>query len=168
MCSKPLVSRHTKLNSAAMLVIQQKLRWFCSTMTISSQFSIGRRDIDILANRLLMEPAILLFNADRLRNYCAYFLKLYDRFQRRILCGSVPSGRESALDSSQMVLLLEFYLQMDGKVGSISLYSGVLTFMLSLQWISSTWKHVASEVHGLDQPSMVSSVAMMSHRPVTS
>lgn len=78
-----------------------------------------------------MEPAILLFNADRLRNYCAYFLKLYDRFQRRILCSSVPSERESVLDFSQMVLLLEFYLQMDGKVESMSMYFGVLSPMLS-------------------------------------
>ena len=79
----------------------------------SSQFSIGLRDIEALADRLLMEPVILLFNADRLRSYCVYFLQLYDRFQRRILCSSVPSERGSALDSSQMVLLLEFYLQMD-------------------------------------------------------
>ena len=72
----------------------------------SSQFSIGLRDIEALADRLMMEPAILLFNADRLRSYCVYFLQLYDRFQRKILCRSVPSERGSALDSSQMVLLL--------------------------------------------------------------
>ena len=83
----------------------------------SGQFSISLRDMEALADRLVMEPSILLFNADRLRSYCSFFLHLDDRFRQKILQDSVRTER--SLDSEQMTLLLEFYLQIDGKARSI-------------------------------------------------
>jgi hypothetical protein len=96
-------------------VVAADARTFIENYDTSAPFSLSLLDAEDLADRVLVNSFILLFNAQRLRIFCFYFLKLYERFQRKILRPSVPWERECTLDSSQMVLLLEFYLQMDGK-----------------------------------------------------
>lgn len=68
-----------------------------------------------MADRVRVDSYILLFNAQRLRSICFYFLKLHERFHRQLVRSSLPWSDAPTLDSGQMVLLLEFYLQMDGK-----------------------------------------------------
>ena len=100
-------------------VITADARKFLAYYDASVPFSICLRDAEDLADRLRVESFILLFNAERLRIFCVHFLKLYERFERKILRSPVPKAREQTLDSRQMVLLLEFHLQMDGKARSI-------------------------------------------------
>lgn len=122
-------------------------RKFLANYDASVPFSICLRDAEDLADRLMVDSFILLFNAERLRIFCVYFLKLYERFERKILRSPVPQARGLTLDSSQMLLLLEFHLQMDGKVWSIHGSSHSISF----QWISSTWRRAAFEEHTLGQ-----------------
>ena len=96
-------------------VITADARKFLANYDASAPFSICLRDAEDLADRLRVDSFILLFNAERLRIFCVYFLKLYERFERKILHSPVPQERELALDSSQMAILVEFHLQMDGK-----------------------------------------------------
>ena len=100
-------------------VITADARKFLGNYDASVPFRICLRDAENLADRLRVDSLILLFNAERLQIFCVYFLKLYERFQRKILGSAVPQARELTLDSSQMVILLEFHLQMDGKAYSI-------------------------------------------------
>ena len=96
-------------------VITADARKFLANYDASAPFSICLRDAEDLADRLRVDSFILLFNVERLRIFCVYFLKLYERFERKFLHSPVPHERELALDSSQMAILLEFHLQMDGK-----------------------------------------------------
>ena len=82
----------------------------------SEAFSISPEHAHPLADRLHVNLSILLFNAQRLRSHCVYFQHLFERFQRAILRPRLPgTARERHLNSKQMALLLEFYLQMDGR-----------------------------------------------------
>lgn len=85
------------------------------TYDSSEEFSIFPEDAHPLADRLHVNLSVILVNAQRLRGHCRYFRHLSERFQREILRPSLPSTRERRLTSKQMVILLEFYLQIDSR-----------------------------------------------------
>ena len=87
----------------------------------TDDFSISQQDALDLADRLHVDLSIILFNAQRLRSYCLYFLQLHERFRRKVLRSLRPSILPDAkqFTSIQMSYLLEFYLQMDGKDGDL-------------------------------------------------
>ena len=59
--------------------------------------------------------SIITFNAERLRGYCFYLLSLHQRFRRDVLHKTNVGLQEPRVNSKQMALILEFFLQMDGQ-----------------------------------------------------
>ena len=79
-------------------------------------FTLSPSDIEELAKRLHVGPSILTFNADRLRGHYHLFGALHEHFRKTILDDNrYVVLKEGPLNSKQMALLLEFYLQIDGK-----------------------------------------------------
>lgn len=87
----------------------------------TDEFSIHQQEAQALADRLHVDLSIILFNAQRLRSYCLYFLQLHERFRRKVLRSLRPSILPDAKHFTpiQMRDLLEFYLQIDGKEGDL-------------------------------------------------
>ncbi|CAF4965455.1 unnamed protein product, partial [Rotaria magnacalcarata] len=54
-------------------------------------------------------------NANRLRVICDRLLELHEYFRRRVLAIQDVALSEPTLNSKQMSLILEFFLQIDGK-----------------------------------------------------
>jgi hypothetical protein len=79
-------------------------------------FTLSPADQDELATRLRVGPSILTFNADRLRGHYHFFGALHESFRHTILKDKrYVVLKEGPLTSKQMAVLLEFYLQIDGK-----------------------------------------------------
>ena len=78
-------------------------------------FSLCEQDAEELATRLQVGKSIITFNADRLRGHCPYLLGLHEWFRRHILHRRDVALPEPTLNSKQMAIALEFYLQMDGQ-----------------------------------------------------
>ncbi|CAF4355565.1 unnamed protein product, partial [Adineta steineri] len=76
-------------------------------------FSLSERDAEELSKRLQIGKSIITFNANQIRGICYYFLELYKSFRKNILLQNDLALEEFTLDSKQMVVLLEFYLQID-------------------------------------------------------
>ncbi|CAF5014661.1 unnamed protein product, partial [Rotaria sp. Silwood1] len=77
-------------------------------------FSLSEQDAEELTLRLQVGQSIITFNADRLRCICGTLLTLHALFRRNDLCQGDVSLNEPTLNSKQMAMALEFYLQMDG------------------------------------------------------
>ena len=77
-------------------------------------FSLSQQDGDELASRLQLDKSIITFNADRLRGICHYFLGLHEFCRRNVLLNDNVALNEPTLNSKQMAIALEFYLQIDG------------------------------------------------------
>ncbi|CAF2081067.1 unnamed protein product [Rotaria magnacalcarata] len=76
-------------------------------------FSLSKQDTEELATRLQIGTSIITFNADVLRRICYLLLALYESFRENILCKIPVALNELFLNSKQMSMLLEFYLQID-------------------------------------------------------
>ncbi|CAF1382378.1 unnamed protein product, partial [Adineta steineri] len=76
-------------------------------------FTLLEKDVEDLATHLLVGKSIITFNADRLRGICYYFLALHESFRKNILLLNDIALEEPILNSKQMAILLEFYLQID-------------------------------------------------------
>ncbi|CAF1471338.1 unnamed protein product [Adineta steineri] len=76
-------------------------------------FTLLEKDAEDLATHLLVGKSIVVFNADRLRGICYYFLALYKSFRKNILLQNDITLEKHTLNSKQMTILLEFYLQID-------------------------------------------------------
>ena len=77
-------------------------------------FTLLEQDAKELAARLCVDLSIITFNAERLRSHCYYLLALHESFRRKILRERDVALREPVLNSKQMAVALEFYLQIDG------------------------------------------------------
>jgi len=77
-------------------------------------FSLSQQDAEELAVRLKVGMSIITFNADRLRGICYSLLAFHESFRRNVLQKRDVALNEPTLNSKQMVIALEFYLQMDG------------------------------------------------------
>ncbi|CAF1583837.1 unnamed protein product, partial [Adineta steineri] len=76
-------------------------------------FSLSEQDAEELSKRLQIGKSIITFNANQIRGICYYFLELYKSFRKNILLQHDIALEEFILNSKQMVVLLEFYLQLD-------------------------------------------------------
>jgi hypothetical protein len=76
---------------------------------------LSEQDTEELAGRLRVGKSIITFNADRLRSNCYTLLALHESFRRHVLCQRDVALGEPALNSKQMAIVLEFYLQIDGQ-----------------------------------------------------
>ena len=77
-------------------------------------FTLLEQDAKELAARLSVGLSIITFNAERLRSHCYYLPALHESFRRHILRKRDVALREPVLNSKQMAVALEFYLQIDG------------------------------------------------------
>ncbi|CAF1481360.1 unnamed protein product [Adineta steineri] len=76
-------------------------------------FTLMEQDVEDLTAHLLVGKSIVTFNADRLRGICYYFLALHGSFRRKVLKNRDRTLKNPVLNSKQMAILLEFYLQID-------------------------------------------------------
>ncbi|CAF1469686.1 unnamed protein product [Rotaria magnacalcarata] len=79
----------------------------------SNGFTLSEQDTEELATRLHIDKSIITFNANQLRRICSFLLTLHESFRRTVLCKKDIALKEPILDSKQMALVLEFYLQID-------------------------------------------------------
>ena len=77
-------------------------------------FSLCEQDIEELANRLQVGKSILTFNAGRLRSICYTLLAHHEKFRRQFLGRADVALNDLVINSKQMAILFEFYLQIDG------------------------------------------------------
>ncbi|CAF3328711.1 unnamed protein product [Rotaria sp. Silwood2] len=77
-------------------------------------FSLSEQDAEELAMRLKVGKSIITFNADQLRGICSFLLTLHEYFRRNVLFKKDIALKEPTLNSKQMAMALEFYLQIDG------------------------------------------------------
>ena len=78
-------------------------------------FSLSEEDAEELDERLQVGKSIITFNADQLRGTCYSILVLHELFRRNVLLKKDVALKEPTLNSKQIAMALEFYLQMDGK-----------------------------------------------------
>ncbi|CAF1575645.1 unnamed protein product, partial [Adineta steineri] len=76
-------------------------------------FSLSEQDAEELSKRLQIGKSIITFNANQIRGICYYFLELYKSYRKNILLQNDIALEEFILNSKQMIVLLEFYLQID-------------------------------------------------------
>ncbi|CAF3025410.1 unnamed protein product [Rotaria sp. Silwood2] len=77
------------------------------------EFSLSESDAEELSVRLQVDKSIITFNAIRLRGICCYVLALHESFRRHVLFKKDVALKEPTLNSKQMAMVLEFYLQID-------------------------------------------------------
>lgn len=78
-------------------------------------FGLFPEDTEELATRLNIGKSIITFNADRLRGICSYLLLLHEKFRKNYLRYEDVALPEPTLNSKQMAIALEFFLQIDGQ-----------------------------------------------------
>ncbi|CAF4526275.1 unnamed protein product, partial [Rotaria magnacalcarata] len=77
-------------------------------------FCLSSEDAKELSTRLQVNESIIICNANRLRVICERLLELHQYFRRKVLERPDVALKESTLNSKQMSLILEFFLQIDG------------------------------------------------------
>lgn len=77
-------------------------------------FHLTSDDLQELATRLHVNESILQLNIKRLRSICYYFLELYELYERKIQSTDRFKSNQYSLNSKQMSLVLEYFLQIDG------------------------------------------------------
>jgi hypothetical protein len=102
-------------------------------------FSLSEQDAEELAARLHVGKAIITFNAEQLRGNCYSFCVLHEFFRRNILLKKDVAVKDFPLNSKQMALALEFFLQIDGESSSSS-YMHIISVSSSFEH-SSQWTY---------------------------
>ena len=82
-------------------------------------FNISMEDIKELSQRFQVAESIITFNASRLCSICHRLLMLHESFRQRMLLEKDVALKEPTLNSKQMAIVLEFYLQIDSKSHSM-------------------------------------------------
>lgn len=80
-----------------------------------TEFQLSKQDAEELAARLRVSMTIITFNADRLRGISQFLCLLHESFRRKILRKPDVALKEPTLNSKQMAVALEFYLQIDSE-----------------------------------------------------
>ena len=101
-------------------------------------FTLSTQDIEELAARLRVGESIITFNADRLRGISYFLCQLHESFRRHILHKKDVALKEPRLNSKQMALALEFYLQIDSKYLCHLSTQCMIVIVELLQWMYST------------------------------
>ena len=82
--------------------------------------SLCEHDAEEMARQLQVGISIILFNADRFRGICCVLLAIRAVFRRDFLRKKDVCLEAPTFTSKQMVMVLEFFLQMDGESSSRS------------------------------------------------
>ena len=106
------------------------------------EFSISESDTEALAARLHVDKSIIVYNAKRFRAYVFFLTDLRGWWRRQVLDDERQPLAESPINSQQVALILELFLQMDGRCTSPIF--DVRPSFSSLQSMFSTWKRVRS------------------------
>ena len=105
-------------------------------------FSLSEQDTEELAARLQVGKSIITFNAEQLRRTCDCILAFHESFRRNVLLKKDVALKESSLNSKQMAIALEFYLQIDGKPLYIYAHHSSLILVLTSFFFS---RHILHE-----------------------
>ncbi|CAF2135325.1 unnamed protein product, partial [Rotaria magnacalcarata] len=76
-------------------------------------FRLSAMDAKELSTRLQVNESIIICNANRLRVICDRLLELHEYFRRKEVAIQDVALNEPTLNSKQMSLILEFFLQID-------------------------------------------------------
>ena len=82
----------------------------------STVFGLSEQDTEELTNRLQVGKSIITFNAGRLSSISYNLLALHEFVRQNILLQENVALKEPNLNSKQMAIALEFYLQIDGEL----------------------------------------------------
>ena len=93
-------------------------------------FCLSPIDVEELSTRLQVKESIIIYNADRLRVICLRLFGVYQYFRRKVLARPDVALKEPTLNSKQMSLILEFFLQIDGKYSIIDCYRRFYCFFI--------------------------------------
>ena len=96
-------------------------------------FALNEEDAQALATRLRVHLSIITFNANLLRGLISGMLIMRDAYRRHVLGHKDLGIKDPMLNSKQMAIALEFFLQIDG----LYALSSSLTQLSLLQWTSS-------------------------------
>jgi hypothetical protein len=110
LASHELARREHGAYTSDALMLMNSYQYSCN-----DGFTLSEQDTEELATRLRVGKSIITFNADRLRSNCYTLLALHESFRRHVLCQRDVALGEPALNSKQMAIVLEFYLQIDGQ-----------------------------------------------------
>jgi hypothetical protein len=100
-------------------------------------FCLSSIDIKELSTRLQVTESIITCNADRLRVICDRLLALHEYFRRVILARRDVALKEPTLNSKQMSLVLEFFLQIDGKYPSFIVIIDFFIFLVDVFYMKT-------------------------------
>lgn len=105
-----------------------------SEYSFRGEFSISESDAEALAARLHVHKSIVTYNAHRFRAYVFSLTDLRGWLRRQVLDDDRQTPvDESPISSPQVAIILEFYLQMDGRCASLIFdVSRSFSFSLSL------------------------------------
>ncbi|CAF2116443.1 unnamed protein product [Rotaria magnacalcarata] len=81
--------------------------------TLGQQYHERKAYLPIFPNQTVVDESIILFNADRLHGICYILLSFHESFRRHVLEKKDVALKEPTLNSNQMAIALEFYLQID-------------------------------------------------------
>nr|ACD54667.1 unknown [Adineta vaga] len=76
-------------------------------------FHLSEEHAKDLANRFQIGESIIIFNADRIRGICSVLFAFHEEFRLIILEKPNNTLNQTILNSKEMTILLEFYLQID-------------------------------------------------------
>jgi hypothetical protein len=84
-------------------------------------FTLSEQDANELAARLRVHMSIITFNAVQLRGKCYDLCAMHESFRQNVLHKKDVALKEPPFYSKQMAIVLEFFLQIDGKFLSLSI-----------------------------------------------
>ena len=89
-----------------------------SEYSYRGEFSISESDTEALAARLHVDKSIIVYNARRFRAYVFFLTDLRGWWRRQVFDNERQTLAESPINSQQVTIILEFFLQMDGRCAS--------------------------------------------------
>ena len=131
-----LIRRQHGANTSEALMLMNKYEYGVA-------FALNEEDAQALATRLRVDMSIITFNANLLRGLISGTLIMRDSYRRRVLGKKDLGIREPTLNSKQMAIALEFFLQIDGR--HILSSSLIRPSPSLLQWTPSAWRLAHSE-----------------------
>ena len=94
--------------------------------------ALSETDAEEMARQLQVGISIVLFNADRFRGICCVLLAIRAVFQRDFLRKADVHLEAPTFNSKQMVMALEFFLQMESESSQMPMSLTLLSPALSL------------------------------------
>ena len=105
-----ITRRQQGASTAEAMTLMNKYKY-----SLEDPFILSEKDAQDLATYLNVGLAIITFNAEQLRGICYRFLVLRETYRRDVIHLHDVDFKELTLNSQEMIIALEFFLQFDGK-----------------------------------------------------